>query len=219
MAVSNGEKMSWHVLFDGQHLKHTKDGWVHIEEPTGNVAKVIHPGYVTQGGSVKKGEDGNVRELCAVCRLDTGRNEFGMFDSDGYCQNCGAARNGNGIRVLNFDPDAIEDIPSFHDKNTFEDDNGIQKSICGADGLPRKVYIRDVVLSDAEIFEGTHYSKLEYRAIKDWEEEGLNKPEDFDEKEKYKYLQLTNFNSEKSPLSIEEIQELIDCSNIIVVEG
>lgn len=214
---TNGENLTWHIISDGQHLKHVKEGWVHTEEPTGNIAKVIHPGYVTQGGSIKKGEESNIKKLCAVCRLDTGRNEFGIFDSDGFCQNCGAARNGNGIRILDYNPDSIESVPSFHDENTFEDDNGIQKSICGADGLPRKVYLRDEILYDAHIYEGTHYSDLEYRAIKDWEEEGFDKPEDFDKNEKYKYFKLINFNAEKSPLSIKEIQELIDCPNIIVV--
>ena len=214
--AKNGEKLSWHVLSDGQNLRHTKEGWVHTSDPIGNIARVIHPGYITNGG-IKSGEEGRVKELCAVCRLDSGRkDEFGIFNSNDFCQNCGSAKHGNGLRVLSWKAEDIAEDPSFHDESSFQV-AGVQKSICGSDGLPRKVYIRDVILREADVFENSHYSSLGYREIKNWEDEGLTKPESFDENGKYKYLKLVNFKAEKSPLSIEEIQKLIDCPNIIVM--
>ena len=220
MSSSNGEKLSWFVIHDPQHLKSTKDGWVNREAPTGNVAQVIHPGFVTDGGSVKKGEDGNVKELCAVCRIETGRDEFGIFDKDGFCQNCGANRSGNGPRVVDMGKiieKLEEDVVAKHDGDSFVNEAGIEVSICGADGLPRKVYLRDELLSEAGVSKGVHYSDIEYRAIKedDWEELG-GKPEGYDKDQKYKYVRLVGFNEEKSPLTLDEIQELIDCPNVLV---
>ena len=216
--ASSGEKLRWHIIDDGQHLKHTKDGWVHSEEPTGNIAMVIHPSYVTNSGSIRNGQDDKVKELCAVCRLDSGRNEFGMFNRDGFCQACGARRDGNGPRLIDYDGfiAKLEDT-TFNDTDEFVAESGVRTSVNGKDGLPRKAYLRDAVLGNAKVFEGTHYTKIEYREIKEdnWEEMNLTRPEGVEGK--IKYLKLIEFNTEKSPLSIDEIQKLIDCPNIIVI--
>jgi len=219
MAVDSksGMPLSWHIIFDPQHLKKTKEGYVNTEAPVGNVAQVIHPGYITNGGAVKSDAEQYVKELCAVCRIEHDREEFGIFNKDGICLNCGASKKGNGPRIVSYEKilEILEKEIQISSGETFSSSTGATPTINGSDGLPRKVYIRDKVLAEANVLQGKHYSSLEYKEIKDWDAFG-GKPEGVGE-QKCKYLKLIGFKN--SPVSIEEIQKLINNPFILVVEG
>ena len=196
----NGDQLKWHIV-----------------EELGNIARVINPSYITSSGNVMKDKEGEIRELCAVCRMVTGKEVFGMFDSNGFCTNCGAWKEGSGPYTIDLEKMMErEKEANARGESIFGDSNDMTgENLTGKDGLLRKSHIRDDILFENGVLEGKHYKSLEYREIK----EDTEKPEGFETDKKYKYLKLEGFNAETSPLTLEEIQELIDCPYIIIIAG
>jgi hypothetical protein len=202
----------WHIVYDPQYLKKQGGSFTRmIDEngneiqPTGNVARLINgvtPSNFDSKGNIKPEMQGNIVERCAVCRLETGREEFGIF-IQGVCINCGALENGIGMPKINFD--------KLLEKLEEEAIECSEDEELARDGLPRKVYIRDEILHEAGILQGIHFSKLEYREILDEKQipKGVSG--------KCKYLKFIGFKEEKSPLTIREIEELIGLRQIVVM--
>lgn len=202
--------MSWHVVSDPQNLEKQNGSFIRKTDeegnpiqPIGNVARVINgatPANFDSSGNIKPEMQGNIVERCAVCRLETGREEFGIF-VQGACVNCGAPEIGIGIPDIDFDK-LMEKLEEIDDEP--EEDH------LAKDGLPRKVYLRDELLEEAGVIKGIHFSKIEYREILDEEKlpEGVNG--------KCKYLKLIGFKEKESPLTIREIDELIGLEQIVV---
>lgn len=203
--------MSWHVVSDPQYLEKKNGSFIRQVDdegneiqPIGNIARVINkatPSNFDSKGNIKPEMQGNIVDRCAVCRLETGREEFGIF-VQGVCVNCGAPENGIGIPDIDFD----KLIERLEEENDEPEEDHLAK-----DGLPRKVYLRDKLLEEAGVTKGIHYSKIEYREILDEE----NIPEGVGGK--CKYFKLIGFKEEESPLTIREIDELIGIQQIVVM--
>jgi hypothetical protein len=201
----------WHVVSDPQYLEKKKGIFVRQTDeegneiqPIGNIARVINGATASNfnsSGNIKPEMQSNITERCAVCRLETGKEEFGIF-VQGVCVNCGAPENGIGIPNIDFNK-MIERLEEEGEECTEGEE-------LAKDGLPRKVYLRDELLFEAGVIKGTHFSKVEYREILDEEKipEGVNG--------KCKYFKLIGFKEEESPLTLREIEELIGFEQIVV---
>jgi hypothetical protein len=200
----------WHIVEDQQNLR--KSGGVFVRQvdkdgneiqPTGNIALIINGATASnfdKNGNVKPSMEGNIVERCAVCRLETGQEEFGVFSQE-FCTNCGAPKYGIGIPEI--DLEKLKIIMENEVVTNSEDDR------VAKDGLPRKVALRDD-LHEAGVVKGIHFSKLEYREILDDNDLPEGVPG------KCKYLKIIDFKEEKSPLTLREIEELIGIEQIVV---
>jgi hypothetical protein len=143
--------------------------------------------------------DGTEIEVCGECIDDLLPFHY-MYFSGGYCYECGAKQkdnNGNVLKPINkFSKLKREDIPE--DSKNYNDDE------LGQDGFPRKTVLRDK-LEDKGIFEGMDFKSLSY--VEDVEDES---------EKKKKNLILVGWNEEKSSYSLEDIEAIINHSEISV---